>query len=229
MGGKNCKPVLSADEVKLRLTTEQIARNEKHWQLLARNDSKTARIPKDVFIRQYLKKILERRPLHSGFASKPVLERFFVVLDSNNSGAIEFDEFMSAKYIFEHILKFSVWDTHNIRLQKRDELREHRLHFVFNLYDIDFNGVVSQKELRKVLPVFLQGNANPSPEVKEFLNPLVLAASNFAMDFAKDRNGLTLKDFRRFAMCDDISQTILSVITPQDMSVITPQQLPLPS
>merc|ERR1711879_283112 len=149
-----------------------------------------------------------------------VLERFYAVLDCNGNGTIELDEFMHARFLLEHIPRWTVYQDEQTRQKLSEEFRLLRLKFIFNLFDLNYDGIITQKELRKVLPVFLMGNTPVSEEDQELLAPLADAAAHFAIQKfdVKRRNGLEWLDFRRFARTSDVVQSIVDLVTPDELS-----------
>ena len=88
----------------------------------------------------------------AGCRSALFAQRLFEAIDTDKSGDISFDELLEAVYI----------------LQSRDTDRRKR--FIFDLFDLDGNGVITEKELRVILGASLEeGDMNTSKEERDGL------------------------------------------------------------
>ena len=76
-----------------------------------------------------------------GVSTNPLATRIMEVFDSNNSGDVDFQEFITGLSIFSG------------RSSKEDKLR-----FAFKIYDIDKDGYISNGELFIVLKIMVGNN-----------------------------------------------------------------------
>lgn len=76
-----------------------------------------------------------------GVSSNPLATRIMEVFDSNNSGDVDFQEFITGLSIFSG------------RSSKEDKLK-----FAFKIYDIDKDGYISNGELFIVLKIMVGNN-----------------------------------------------------------------------
>ena len=90
---------------------------------------------------------------------------------------------------------------------------------LFNLFDLDFNGFISQKEYTKVLPIMMQDESERKMDVEEMKewNEWFEEISEFAfIQFDRQKMGrLSMRDFRGLVRYDLTIQAVLKKITPQ--------------
>jgi hypothetical protein len=128
-----------------------------------------------------------------------VLQRVFQVIDCNGTGLVEFEEFISAMYVLLH------------------GYREDRLRLVFNCFDLDGNGTVSKKELRKMSVALLQPKDAPGDWESKNKDIAPLADALVALsvqNFDRDRDeALGWGEWRRYAEDDEAIQRLLDDMT----------------
>jgi len=91
-------------------------------------------------------------------AGNPLLERVFAIFDTNKDEEIEFKEFISALATFS--------DKGN---------KEGKLHFAFQVYDIDGDGFISNGELFQVLKMMV-GNNLTEVQLQQIVDKTILEA-----------------------------------------------------
>jgi len=183
------------------------------FQLLAKShDYQNGRIPKDDFIRVYLKKRLPK-------LSQPILERLFVVLSYRGKDDLNYEEYRHAVYLLDHIPTEPTQGTKDV-LDLMDEVREDRIRLIFNLMDLDFNGRISLKELRSVLPNLIQDatikewNMEESVPERDYWYEQIARFAMITFDRSR-RQELSEKDFKRYALKDQTIKDFLSMLTPK--------------
>jgi len=219
MGTRNSKPIVAPKEVQQKISSKSKEHEniKLHFQQLSKSyDQATGRIPKDVFIANYLK---HRLP---SFGNE-LLERFFIVLSFHGKDHIVFDEFLQTKYLMEHIppeAQTQIAKSADDFYTEEDIIREHRLSLIFNLFDLDFNGYISLKEYTKVLPSMMQDESARHLEEEEmapygewFEEIAEFAMTQFERSAAKMQR-LSFRDFRTLARHDLTVQRIMRSITP---------------
>lgn len=201
----------------LIVDTKEYENIQLHFQTLAKTrDLRSGKIPKDVFIENYLK---ERLPQLCSQA----LERFFAVLSFNGKEYIAFDEFLQAKYLLDHT-------PHEPQIQilkSADELRtpeeivwEDRLRFVFNLFDWNFDQVITLRGIENMMPLLMQDAKKQEWTLEDledynqwFRHIAELALLEF--DITNHYNQLNWRSFRKLARNDIIIQDILKMLEPK--------------
>jgi len=144
------------------------------------------------------------------------LERFFVVLSYNGKENIDFDEFLQAKYLLDHI-------PHEPLIQKdknpdevmtpEDIIYNDRLQLVFHLLDLNFNSLISMSELRKVMPSLMQDatiKEYNADELEEYNSYFQYMSELCMIQFDhSNTQQLGYRDFRQFAKQDLSIQELL--------------------
>ncbi|CAF1219324.1 unnamed protein product [Rotaria sp. Silwood1] len=118
-------------------------------------------------------------------------KRVFVTFDKDNSGKIDFNEFLLAMDLFEN-----------------GDLDE-KLHYAFDLYDFDKNGILTKSEIETIIKMVLslRGESNNDRLKDDIIKHL----NRFITKF--DENGdmkITPDEFCRICSQDDYLQLFLS-------------------
>jgi len=160
----------------------------------------------------YLKKRLPK-------LSQPILERLFVVLSYRGKDDLNYEEFRHGVYLLAHIPSEPTQGNKDI-LDMMDEVREDRIRLIFNLMDLDFNGKISLKELRSVLPNLIQDatikewNMEESVPERDYWYEQIARFAMITFDRSR-RQELSEKDFKRLAAKDQTIKDFLSMLTPK--------------
>lgn len=191
MGGKNCKPVIDPQDAARRLgqTPDVLKRFQQQFVKLSKSADFKGKIDKGAFTTEVL------GPIFQQTVGPAIMERMFAVLDSNGSGTIEYDEFLTAICVF-------------YAGQEEDHYR-----FVFNLYDLDADGYINKKSLRKIAGAMVQGPSTDAAAAK-IASPLIDTFVTCAMIWY-DRNGdknLHWAEWRRYADEDETSKDLVKAI-----------------
>ena len=113
-----------------------------------------------------------------GLEENPLLNRFFSIVDKDNNGEIDFQEFIQC------LLESSI-------------SAESKLKFAFQIYDIDNDGFISKSELYQVLKL-MTGNSLIDIQIKQLVNRTILYAD-------KDKDGkISFDEFRNLFNNNDI-------------------------
>lgn len=198
MGGRACKPAVEYGECVGLLRAGDLLVIQAQFSRLSSGGSSSRaagrtsepRVAKEAFVREVL------RPRFPG-CPPSVLERAFAVCDYGGSGAIEREEFVVALFV----MQFGA--------------REDRLQLLFNLFDLDANGQVSKKEMRRMIaPMAAAWNEGEEEDEEKMrtLAPLAEAATLLAFH-QFDRNGdsnLNLAEWSRYADDDPTAQRLLA-------------------
>lgn len=209
MGGKNAKPVVEYREVMNSLKRSDIAVLEAMFKRLTGQSGKTARGVDRANFGSLLKGKAEgnkaqekkqqqqqqqQQQLMAAENSALLVDRLFTVLDSNGSGFLEFEEFVTAIFV----MMFGV--------------REYRMMVIFNCFDLDVNGQINKKEFKRMISSLVcptdASLANINQEEATPLKPLsaLLDAEYFFAVKEVDRNQdgvLNFVEWKRFADEDD--------------------------
>jgi len=97
-------------------------------------------------------------------AVNPLLERIISIFDTNHNGEIEFSEFISGLSTFT-----------------QKDKKEAKLRFVFQIYDVDCDGYISNGELFQVLKIMVGNNLNDI-QLQQIVDKTILEAD-------KDKDG----------------------------------------
>jgi len=124
MGGKNSIPVEAVEG----FTPEEVNRLQKRFKKLDK-DSNNSLCVEELLALPELKE-------------NPLVQRVVQVFDTNNSGELDFTEFVRGLAMFT---------TKNID-------REKKLKFLFNIYDMDSDGYICNSELFEVLKMMVGTN-----------------------------------------------------------------------
>jgi len=213
MGHRSSKPIVKPATVNQKLSAQEVKELNVSFQLLAKShDFQNGKIPKDDFIRVYLKKRLPK-------LSQPILERLFVVLSYRGKDDLNYEEFRHGVYLLDHIPSEPTQGNKDI-LDMMDEVREDRIRLIFNLMDLDFNGKISLKELRSVLPNLIQDatikewNMEESVPERDYWYEQIARFAMITFDRSR-RQELSEKDFKRLAAKDQTIKDFLSMLTPK--------------
>eukprot|EP00485_Elphidium_margaritaceum_P004939 CAMPEP_0202690856 /NCGR_PEP_ID=MMETSP1385-20130828/5739_1 /ASSEMBLY_ACC=CAM_ASM_000861 /TAXON_ID=933848 /ORGANISM="Elphidium margaritaceum" /LENGTH=258 /DNA_ID=CAMNT_0049346171 /DNA_START=42 /DNA_END=818 /DNA_ORIENTATION=+ len=214
MGTRNSRPIIPPPDVLTKINTkskefESIKLEFKELCTTSKNS-----IPKETFL-----KYLSRR--FPSFSDR-LLERFFIVLAYNNKNEIVFEEFVQAKYLLDHIPPeptIQIAKSADDFFTEEDVIYDYRLKFIFTLFDLDFNNVISTKEFEEFLPCLMQDEKYGHIEAEELKDYALWFQQirEFAfIQFDRQRmDRLSWRDFRALARCDLTVQNLMKQITPQ--------------
>lgn len=124
MGGKNSIPVEAVEG----FTPEEVARLHKRFRKLDKDSNESLCVEEFLALPE--------------LKENPLVQRVVQVFDTNNSGELDFTEFVRGLAMFT---------TKNID-------REKKLKFLFNIYDMDRDGFICNKELFEVLKMMVGTN-----------------------------------------------------------------------
>lgn len=116
-------------------------------------------------------------------AMNPLVERVIAIFDTNKDESINFKEFIQALAIF------SV-----------DGVKEAKLKFAFQVYDIDCDGFISNGELFQVLKMMVGSNLT-DVQLQQIVDKTIIEADTI------DRDGrISFQEFEKIVGSTDIDQ-----------------------
>merc|ERR1712107_329459 len=124
MGGKNSIPIEAVEG----FTPEEVSRLHKRFRKLDKDSNESLCVEEFLALPE--------------LKENPLVQRVVQVFDTNNSGELDFTEFVRGLAMFT---------TKNID-------REKKLKFLFNIYDMDRDGFICNKELFEVLKMMVGTN-----------------------------------------------------------------------
>merc|ERR1711893_211257 len=113
MGAKNSLPVEAVEG----FTAEEVSRLEKRFRKLDKDQSETLSVEEFLAMPE--------------LKENPIVQRVVQVFDADNSGELDFKEFVKGLAMFT----------------MKNVDKEKKLKFLFNIYDVDSDGLISNSEL----------------------------------------------------------------------------------
>ena len=219
MGGSTSKEVVPKKEIIKRLSSKDKANFKLHFETLSgTNDLKLGKIPKEIFINEYL---VQRFPklCHN------LLERFYIVLSNKKKEFIVWDEFLQSEYLFS----FTPNESIIVEAKNADEfdtdydiILQHRKLFLFNVMDLNFDGKIDFKEFKQIMSLIIQDKTIKTfdeNELKTTYDDGLDLLGNFMIlefDRTNKNEGITKRDFNRFIRYDESLQNLLNMLRPPE-------------
>lgn len=133
-------------------TAEEVSRLEKRFRKLDKDQSETLSVEEFLAMPE--------------LKENPIVQRVVQVFDADHSGELDFKEFVKGLAMFT----------------MKNVDREKKLKFLFNIYDMDNDGLISNTELFTVLKMMVGSNLKDT-QLQQIVDKTIV-------DFDKDQDGM---------------------------------------